>query len=266
MKMNGFQTLFIALMCSRMAPVHALRRNGVACTADGQCNSGACYLGQNGDNRSGTCHCRGRCTISGCAGCPSEQMCNVPSGKLEANTCTNMDGSIVAPDTMRSVAVGEKCARDAWCAQGVCYKGRYGYDQVGVCECKECSNFWGCGGCDGRSKCLAFANRQMNQCVANGRTESPTYYPTQPTSTPTKFPMIDVPIGKNCGLDEHCLNGCVCAAIFTLVLLASAFDLLEIIVPFCVFIGTVSVEQVVNPSSGGASAPYVPQVDVAAAR
>jgi len=206
MKMSGFRTLFIALVCSRMAPVHALRRNGVGCTADGQCNSNSCYLGQNGDNRSGTCQCRGRCTFSGCAGCPSEQKCYVPSGKLEANTCTNMDGSLVAPKTMRSVSVGEKCIRDDWCTQGVCHKGRYGYDKVGVCECKECNLFWGCGGCDGRSKCLSFG-LQINQCVANGKTESPTYFPTAPTSTPTKFPMIDVPIGKNCGLDTHCRNG-----------------------------------------------------------
>eukprot|EP00588_Corethron_pennatum_P014277 CAMPEP_0194274978 /NCGR_PEP_ID=MMETSP0169-20130528/7923_1 /TAXON_ID=218684 /ORGANISM="Corethron pennatum, Strain L29A3" /LENGTH=630 /DNA_ID=CAMNT_0039018319 /DNA_START=121 /DNA_END=2013 /DNA_ORIENTATION=- len=213
--------LFVMATCARFGPASAQSRaNGQKCTKDEICNSGSCYLGPSGDQEKGVCQCKGRCYTAGCAGCPSDQQCRVTKSRVAPNYCVSMDELatdptaaaaaptvLVAPETMRSLPVGARCQRDLWCINGSCYLGKYGNLLEGVCECKGCDTFLGCGGCDRKTRCLSFNDKRMNVCL--GDTDFPTFSPTQPTTTPTKFPKKD---SANSANGVHCTKDSQCAS------------------------------------------------------
>mmetsp|Transcript_48566 Transcript_48566/g.94934 ORF Transcript_48566/g.94934 Transcript_48566/m.94934 type:complete len:631 (-) Transcript_48566:166-2058(-) len=211
--------LFVLATCSRFGPASAARDNGTKCRVDSVCNSESCYLGPLGDQVKGVCQCRGNCFTAGCAGCPSETQCRVPKSRLSANYCVGMDGlatertvdsaaptssGLQTPLTMRTLPVGAPCLRDLWCVQGACYRGKYGNLAEGVCECKACDTFLGCGGCDRKTRCLSYTDKRMNVCL--GDTAFPTFYPTAPTVTPTKFPKKNSANGVHCTADAQCAS------------------------------------------------------------
>mmetsp|Transcript_31792 Transcript_31792/g.63007 ORF Transcript_31792/g.63007 Transcript_31792/m.63007 type:complete len:216 (+) Transcript_31792:109-756(+) len=209
--------LLVTLMCVQIASnsVTAGLKNGLPCTAASQCSSGACYLRRFGKSPSGTCHCWGQCTFSGCGGCPEEQICR-HTGKPMGNTCVNMDGSEVLTSSLTVMATSSPAGGDVpikspkSCEDNPLFKdiklgfscfhyGLLGCDQLGIWDVSKKETEYINKNCKKScKKCLTSDGKKKLSRSAKQRIMS--------TDAPTRVPPFSIILGGICHGHYSCIS------------------------------------------------------------